>query len=197
MPGTIPRKRLTEAAHMAHNEKKERGLLLMDTTLEQEKKLNGATEQDLLRELLEQQKKSTRRGWITVGVLAVLTAAMLVALAVLVPTLLRTLNQAYDTLKDTQTVVLQAKDTMDTVDSLAEQAQKSFGAVEDLSKQASASLSSIDTMVGNVDALVVENTQALSNAIEKLNTIDLEKLNQSIDDLNAVVTPLLKLFGRG
>ncbi len=169
----------------------------MDTTLEQEKKLNGATEQDLLRELLEQQKKSTRRGWITVGVLAVLTAAMLVALAVLVPTLLRTLNQAYDTLKDTQTVVLQAKDTMDTVDSLAEQAQKSFGAVEDLSKQASASLSSIDTMVGNVDALVVENTQALSNAIEKLNTIDLEKLNQSIDDLNAVVTPLLKLFGRG
>ena len=54
-------------------------------------------------------------------------------------------------------------------------------------------------MVSNVDNLVTTGQQSLEGMMEKLNSVDFEKLNQAIEDLAAVIEPLAKmakLFGR-
>ena len=48
----------------------------------------------------------------------------------------------------------------------------------------------------NLDALVINSQTSLQEATAKLNGIDLESLNQAIQDLAAVVSPLARLFGR-
>lgn len=115
--------------------------------------------------------------------MVVLTALLLIAMAVLIPTLTRTLDQAYATLSDTKTMVRQAQESLDAVDALTEQAQRS--------------LTGINAMIETMSGLVEDNTEALNSTIRKLNEIDFDKLNQSIEDLNQVVAPLAKLFGRG
>lgn len=47
----------------------------------------------------------------------------------------------------------------------------------------------------NTDAGVQQSLQELQQALEKLNSLDFEGLNQSIADLQAIVEPLSKLFG--
>ena len=54
-------------------------------------------------------------------------------------------------------------------------------------------------MVSNVDNLVTTGQQSLEGMMEKLNSVDFEKLNQAIEDLAAVIEPLAKMakvFGR-
>ena len=50
----------------------------------------------------------------------------------------------------------------------------------------------IDTLLGEAAITLGEASKTLSS----LNELDIEKLNQSIDDLAAIVDPLAKLFGR-
>ena len=52
----------------------------------------------------------------------------------------------------------------------------------------------IDRMVKNVDDLVVSNTDNLSQAAEKFNSIDFAKLNQAINDFADTVQPLSDFF---
>ena len=161
------------------------------------KKPEERNEAELLRELVDREKKNARVSWIIAAALIVLTALMLITMVLLIPSLTRTLNQAYDTLSDTQTMVKQAQESLDTLDTLAEEAQKSFGTVNKLASQAESSLEGINTMVEGVNDLVQENTQALSDTVKKLNSVDFEKLQQTIEDLSQAVAPLVRLFGRG
>lgn len=50
--------------------------------------------------------------------------------------------------------------------------------------------------VNNLNQLAIESQAGVTQAMEKLNGVDMETLNQSIQDLQAVVGPLAKLFGR-
>ena len=56
-------------------------------------------------------------------------------------------------------------------------------------------LSDASKLVKNTDAGVQQSLQELQQALEKLNSLDFEGLNQSIADLQAIVEPLSKLFG--
>lgn len=49
-------------------------------------------------------------------------------------------------------------------------------------------------MVNNVDELVISSQQGLEEALEKVNSIDIETLNEAIDGLAKVVEPLTKFF---
>ncbi len=51
-------------------------------------------------------------------------------------------------------------------------------------------------LVENVNQLVDTSQTGLEETLEKLNTIDLETLNQAIQDLADVVQPIAKLFNR-
>ena len=49
-------------------------------------------------------------------------------------------------------------------------------------------------MVENVDELVITSQAGVEQAIEQLNAIDFETLNQAIEDLSAVIEPLANFF---
>lgn len=54
----------------------------------------------------------------------------------------------------------------------------------------------ITGMLNNVDSLVVSSEENMAVALEKVNEIDIVSLNKAIKDLQAVVSPLAKLFGK-
>ena len=141
-----------------------------------ENKTEEMNEQELLRELLSVQKKSARNSLIAMLAIVVLVAVMLIGLWALLPRATRTLDAAYTTLDEGTTLLKQAEEMVD---------------------QAKGSLREVDSMVGSVNQLIEDNTEDLSEAMDKLNSIDIDKLNKSIEDLNAVIAPLAKLFGRG
>ena len=49
-------------------------------------------------------------------------------------------------------------------------------------------------MVNDVDQLVTSSQSGLEETLEKVNSIDIEKLNDAIDGLSKVVEPMAKLF---
>ena len=68
-------------------------------------------------------------------------------------------------------------------------------------EQTSTQLAQVDleSMVSNVDTLVVSSQQSLEASMAKLNSVDFDALNQAIKDLAAVIEPLAnmtRLFGR-
>ncbi len=49
-------------------------------------------------------------------------------------------------------------------------------------------------MVDNVDSLVTSSQEGLEQALEKINTMDIDTLNAAIKNLSAVIDPLAKFF---
>ena len=49
-------------------------------------------------------------------------------------------------------------------------------------------------MVNDVDQLVTSSQEGLEETLEKVNSIDIKKLNDAIDGLSKVVEPMAKLF---
>ncbi len=141
-----------------------------------EKPYEEMNEKELLQALLREQKKSSRSSRTAMIAVVVLVAVMLIGFGLLLPRVTRTLDAAYTTLTEGETLLVQAEEMVD---------------------QAKKSLTEVDVMVSNVNKLVVDNTEDLTEAMDKLNSVDIDKLNKSIEDLSAVIAPLAKLFGRG
>lgn len=82
-------------------------------------------------------------------------------------------------------------ETLPQINTVIGQMQTVLGNLESTTDQ----LASMDlqTMVSDVDALVVTGQQSLEQTMEKLNSIDIATLNKAIADLAAVVEPLAKL----
>lgn len=70
-------------------------------------------------------------------------------------------------------------------------------AVTDLAVTAN-KLSRVDFegLVNDTQKLVEESSEGIQTALGKLDAIDIEQLNEAIGDLSAVIAPLAKLFGR-
>ena len=50
--------------------------------------------------------------------------------------------------------------------------------------------------VENLNNLTIQATSDLSSSMERLNSVDLETLNEAIVNLNATVEPLARFFGK-
>ena len=50
-------------------------------------------------------------------------------------------------------------------------------------------------MVENINILVESSQESLGQATAKIDSIDIETLNQSIQDLSTVIGPIARLFG--
>ena len=155
-----------------------------------EKKIEEMSEQELLRELLIQQKKQLTIGWIAAGGVVLLALVLLISALTLVPKLMSTLEQTYTTME-------QAYATLDETRTVVAQAQKELSEVDGFIKSAADTLKDIDFVVDSISKLVIENTEGLQNALDKLNAIDFDKLSRSIDDLYKVINPLTTLFNIG
>lgn len=74
---------------------------------------------------------------------------------------------------------------------MSDQAATILSNLELISTELSAS--DLSGMVSNVDSLVTESQSSLNSAMEKINSIDIDGLNNAIAKLSAVIEPLTKL----
>lgn len=112
---------------------------------------------DLLREMIDTQKRSLRHTRIAAIAAVLMACALLVSLAVVLPRV----NAAIDSVED--------------------------------------SVAEVSVFVRNADRFLTENTDAVSQALEKLNEVDLDRLNEAVSNLSDAAAPLAKLshlFGR-
>ena len=54
----------------------------------------------------------------------------------------------------------------------------------------------VDEVFASVETLVEDSSEGVTQALENMNSIDFEGLNQSISDLGKVVSPLSSFFSR-
>lgn len=69
-------------------------------------------------------------------------------------------------------------------------AVRTMGEMNATMQQLSESMTGIDTMVGNVNTLVEDNMDAVTESLEKVQSIDIDKLNESIEHMSDVLEPL-------
>ena len=131
-----------------------------------------------MRELLERLDKSNRQQVKNArlqSVLALLTALCFIAFVFVVVSVVP------------QFLALSAE-----VESLLEQAESVMTNLETVTSE----LAEVDfaEMVNDVDQLVTSSQEGLEETLEKVNSIDIKKLNDAIDGLSKVVEPMAKLF---
>lgn len=63
-------------------------------------------------------------------------------------------------------------------------------------EQISYTAKQLDDVLVDAETLMEDSSDGISKALENMNSINFEKLNQSIDDFNSVVSPLSSFFGR-
>ena len=126
------------------------------------------------KELMDLLKKIHRSNCIQTIVCTVLCVLALVAAACCVILFVK----VYDMLPQMNAVFAQ----LETILSNLEQTSQQLSAVD------------FQSMVQDVDALVVAGQQSLEQTMGKLETIDFDALNGAIDDLANVIEPLAKFF---
>ena len=55
----------------------------------------------------------------------------------------------------------------------------------------------LEKLFADLDSLVSSSEESMSQAMEKLDAIDMDTLNEAIQDLANIVRPLSRLFGNG
>ncbi|MBP5262567.1 MAG: hypothetical protein J6Z43_10635 [Clostridiales bacterium] len=133
------------------------------------------SEHDLLVAMLKAQEKDARRGLASAIAGFTLAAVFAVAFMILIPVAITSLRNIDKAVQNCTVMIENATVTIE---------------------QAQTTLTGIDSMTENVNGVVTDNTQAVSDALEEINSIDIDQLNQAIADLSSVVRPLAQLFGR-
>lgn len=112
--------------------------------------------------------------YVRVGVwlIGALLAAVCLALAILLPRATR----AFDHMEE----------TMARVDTLSENVNDTLVAANDALRSATAAADS-------ANKLVVDNTDAVGEVMEKINSVDFDALNKAINDLADIVEPLARM----
>ncbi len=90
-----------------------------------------------------------------------------------------------------------------TVSIIVPRATKTLSNIDQVAGQMYETIDEIDTMVAemttastNLNKLVDENAQSLTDAINSIASIDFEGLNKAIKDLKDTVGPMASFFGR-
>lgn len=145
-----------------------------------------AVQNRTLEELLRYQKKEAARARISMLTGLVMAAALVLALALVVPRTLSTLDHVEGSLAEVDAKVAEAGEMMTEiggiVDGVSTMVEGAGGMVED-----------VGDMVTNTNTLLEQNTGNLTEAIAKLNGVDFDTLNQAIEDLADAVEPLGRL----
>lgn len=91
-------------------------------------------------------------------------------------------------------VVPQVEQIAVQIRDLGTQAETVLGNLEAVTSE----LAQVDlgSMVSNVDSLVSDSQEGVKQALDKLNALDIQSLNQAIADLSAVVKPLAEFFSK-
>ena len=104
-----------------------------------------------------------------------LLAAVVIALCIVVPPAVRTINNV-------DTAVVGATNTLSKADEALDNINTMSVEVTSASKQ--------------MNEFIETNSESVTQSMQKLQNVDFEGLNNAISDLEAVVEPMAKLFGK-
>jgi len=122
--------------------------------------------EELLQKILESNQKRTFYARITGIAAAIICLVFVVAGIILIPKVVKVLGEA-------STTVVKVEDSLGNIDRLAEEL--------------------INTSA-NMNKVVEDNAQGLTDALNDLNSIDIKTLNEAIGDLHDTVEPMAKFF---
>lgn len=130
---------------------------------------------ELLEKLVKNSAKQLFYTRVTTLAALILVAVVIACLAVIMP-------KVTETVENANAILAQASETITLVDSTLE-------SVTEMSE-------SITTMGTNMDTFITENSESIEQIMTKLDGIDFEGLNNAIADLGDVVEPLAEFFGK-
>ena len=133
------------------------------------------TENSLLEELVNNSKKQLFYARIRTVLTLVIAGGIALCMAVLVPKLILTIENANSIMAQASETITLASEAIESITSMSE---------------------SITTMGDNMDTFITDNSETLTGVMEKIEGIDFEGLNSAIEDLGAVVEPLANFFGK-
>ena len=144
----------------------------MGETTDVEKKdvKTEAGDSESIEELLKEIRRDSRKNTFWQRICALCVAGMLAVLVFVVAVLLPKVNT---TLAQVDELTLQATDAVGEVDTMVR---------------------SITSTSEQLSKLVEDNTQPLTDAVEKLGSIDFDGLNVAIQDLQDAVGPIAQMF---
>ena len=127
---------------------------------------------DLTQKLLEVEKKQFSMLRIMMIANVVLAACIVLALLVMLPKMMSVATNADQALEEVNTLAGNAQKTLENIDRTVEDA---------------------NTTVNSAGKILEENAEGMEQALENINGIDFESLNQAIKDLQQSVEPLANL----
>ena len=147
----------------------------MDNLILENEQKKELSERELLEEILSENKVRTLYSKVTaisaVGILAVVVACMFILLP-----------RFNDFINNADEAITAAKITL----AEAENAAAGLGKMSQ----------DVIRTSGNVDTFVQENSSVLADTMEDISSIDYEKLNKAIEDLEAAVSPFANFMNR-
>ncbi|MCR4591039.1 MAG: hypothetical protein K5668_09495 [Lachnospiraceae bacterium] len=134
--------------------------------------LNDREAKEILKELLEFEKKEARYQKVTSLLIFCLVVIMGIVSFMIVPVAVETLKTANATIVIAQDALAKIDEEMDNINTMT---------------------SSITATSNNMNNMVIENSEELSKAVESMSNIDFEGLNKAIKDLEDAVGPFAKV----
>lgn len=131
--------------------------------------------QEMLK-LMQQMEKANRRQVFFAGLQCLFSLTAAICCAVLLVTVVKLMPQV-------QELALRMDTILTNIDTVTQEL-----AAVDLGQM----VQNVDSLVSDVGILVGDSQSAVNEAMTKLNTLDLEALNQAIKDLSDVIEPLAK-----
>ncbi len=142
-------------------------------------------ESGLLEELIRIQKKQTKTLRAILIVFGVIAAVLLIAAVILVPKATHLMNSAEEAITEVETLTAEAQDSLKGIDEMVEGAQ-------DMVDGAQGIVGSAQEMVTVARDKLEVGTEDIQDALKRLNSVDIETLNQAIRDLSDAVEPMAK-----
>lgn len=140
-----------------------------------DKEVQKTTENFLLEELVNNSQKQLFYERVRTVAALVIAVSIVMGIVLVVPKALVTVQKANDIMEQASETIILANAAIESVTSMSE---------------------SITTMGDNMDNFITDNSETMTEVMEKIEGIDFEGLNSAIKDLGDVVEPLANFFGK-
>lgn len=140
-----------------------------------DKEVQKTTENSLLEELVNNSQKQLFYERVRTVAALVIAVSIVMGIVLVVPKALVTVQKANDIMEQASETIILANAAIESVTSMSK---------------------SITTMGDNMDTFITDNSETMTEVMEKIEGIDFEGLNSAIKDLGDVVEPLANFFGK-
>lgn len=136
----------------------------------------NAKDDDKKIEILVDLQKANQKNLIYQRISTVLMLIFVIAILCLVPNVISTLNTVKTTLTSVNEAITLIEEAMESVDTLADEASTTMESIQTLADEG------------------VTAMEGMDDALEKINEMDMDTLNNAIQDLSDVVEPMAEFF---